>query len=72
MTTRAKFKVGSVEPAIDTWTVVLSPVIGGSAENDSFYKWTPGGSIVLSVLNEATASQFVVGKEYYVDFTEAN
>lgn len=72
MKTRAKFVVGSVTPSNDTWSVVLSPVISGSTENESFYKWTPGGSIVLSVLSEATAQGFIVGKEYYVDFSEAS
>ncbi len=74
---RAKFTVTSVEPngATDEEnkgsTVTLLPVVGGSPENDSFYKWTPGGEISLSTINEVAAAQFEVGKEFYVDFTPA-
>lgn len=75
---RAKFKVTNVEPngatneADKGSTVTLFPVVGGSTENDQFYKWTPGGQILLSTINEAAAAQFEVGKEYYVDFTPAD
>lgn len=74
---RAKFVVDSVTPNGQESeenkgsTVVLTPVYGGSPENESFYKWTPGGSIQLSTINEEAAKQFEVGKEYYVDFTPA-
>jgi hypothetical protein len=76
MAVRAKFKVVSKEPsggpgAEGCETVKLEPVTSGSAENESFYKWTPGGSISLSTVNVAAAQQFVVGQEYYVDFTPA-
>lgn len=52
-------------------TVRLSPVTSGSDENASFYKYTPGGSLVLSTINQAAFDQFTVGKEYYVDVSEA-
>lgn len=69
---RAKFKVISVEPTSEGCaTIKLSPVIGGSAENDEFYKWTPSGSIELGTVNAAAAAQFAEGKEFFVDFTPA-
>lgn len=51
--------------------VVLYPVTGGSDENAKYYKYTPGGECKLSILNEAAAKQFEVGKEYYVTFEQA-
>ena len=70
---RAKFRVTSVEPAGgDNGTrVSLQPVIDGSEENKNFYRWTPGGSITLDTINDAAAAQFILGGEYYVDFTPA-
>jgi hypothetical protein len=74
---RAKFIVQSNEPnnaAEDqnkANTITLLPVITGSEENKQFYKWTPGGQIALSTINPEAAAYFVVGKEYYIDFTDA-
>jgi hypothetical protein len=48
------------------------PVTSGCAENDAFYKYTPGGNINLGVLLADTANSFKPGKSYYVDFTEAD
>jgi len=64
---RAKFYCFLKEEGV----VKLSPVVSGSDENKSFYKWTPGGNIDLQIVNEEAMKQFEVGKEYYVDFTEA-
>lgn len=72
MTIRAKFKCESVTAhASGTKTAMLRPVTSGSPENAEFYKWTPGGQIDLSTLNEKAAEQFVPGREFYVDFTPA-
>ncbi len=76
MKVRAKFlctgngKVG-YSPEGVTSNITLQPVTGNSEENKDFFRWTPGGKIELSVVNPATAEQFEVGKEYYVDFTPA-
>lgn len=74
---RAKFRVESVVPASlgdeelkEGAVVTLRAVVGGSPENDEFYRLTPGGEIKLSVVKAETAAKFEVGKEYYVDFTE--
>lgn len=68
---RAKMVCSSVAPTGDTFTIRLSPVVSGSEENESFYKYTPGGLVALDVVNEETANHFVAGQEYYVDFTPA-
>ena len=78
MQTRAKFYVVSLtkqkmwDSADGIGTVIkLSPVMDGSAENKEFYKFSPSGSIELGTVNESAASMFAIGKEYYVDFTQA-
>ena len=72
MTVRAKFKVESVESnGADGGTVKLAPVMSGSAENESFFKWTPWGAIEIGTINEAALTQFEQGAEFYVDFTRA-
>lgn len=64
---RAKFKCDYRRDAY----VALSPVYSGSEENKAFFAATPGGQILLHVVNESAAVQFVEGQEYYVDFTPA-
>lgn len=74
MAVRAKMKCESKEPIGGVeggGTVRLYPVINGSPENEQFYKWTPGGSLVLSTINQSACDRFEVGKEYYVDVTPA-
>lgn len=71
MSVRAKFRCVSVEPSGEGKQVKLEPVTCGSAENDSFFKYTPWGSLVFGTINENASSQFVPGKEYYVDLTPA-
>lgn len=68
---RAKFRVESKNPVTggDGDTIVARPVVGGSPENDSFYKWTPGGELVLSTINEQASAQLAVGQEFYLDIT---
>lgn len=78
MSVRAKFTV--TETTDPKWgenyegvaQITLQPVIDGSAENKAFYAATPGGMIVLGVINAAAAAQFAVGQSYYVDFTRAD
>lgn len=69
---RAKMVCSSVGKTGDTFSVQLSPVVGGSEENEQFYKYTPGGTVFLEVLSEETASHFEQGQEYYVDFSKAS
>ncbi len=70
---RAKFKVESVKlNGADGGTVKLTPVMSGSPENESFFKFTPWGSIEIGTINEAAIAQFEQGVEFYVDFIRAN
>ena len=69
---RSKFKCDSITLGSDVSSVSLVPVTSGCAENDAFYKYTPGGTINLGVLLADTANSFKPGKSYYVDFTEAD
>lgn len=71
MIVRAKFTCVEKTENVDGVTVKLFPVISGSEENKAFYRFTPAGSIMLATVNKAAAEQYVVGKEYYVDFTPA-
>lgn len=36
-----------------------------------FYEYTPSGKMILSVVNKIAAEAFHIGKECYVDFTQA-
>ncbi len=72
MSVRAKFKVHSItEHEGGLKTASLQAVTSGSAENASFFKWTPSARIELSTMNPGAAEQFIPGKEFYVDFTPA-
>lgn len=67
---RAKFECTKVDKNEEGQTVKFSAVVSGSPENESFFKFTPFGEIELGIVNNDI--QFEVGKEYYLDFTEAN
>jgi hypothetical protein len=69
---RAKFTVTSKLEKPDGYEVELYPVTGGSTENAQFYRYTPGGKISMATINKAAADQLVVGKSYFVDFSEAS
>lgn len=73
MSVRAKMRCESIEASADGegGTVTLSPVISGSEENEQFYRWTPGGGVSLSTINQQAMDQFEIGKEYYVDISPA-
>ena len=68
-TVRAKMKcsaVGNIDG--QGHHVEMEPVTCGSDENEKFFKYTPGGCLKLSVMNDMG---FEPGKEYYIDITEA-
>jgi hypothetical protein len=76
MSVRAKFKCCDISNSSSNTdengkTVKLEPVIDGSEENKSFFRWTPSGSISMFCVNTEANKQFEVGKEYFVDFTPA-
>ncbi len=63
-TVRAKFVVRANEDG----KVELEPVTGGSAENESFFDYTPWGKLEMGIVNPAAADFFTVGREVYLDF----
>lgn len=71
---RAKFKCVDKEEVTQgdqpsTFNLKFEVVTSGSEENDSFFRWTPSGSIVMSTVNQGAADDFEKGSSYYVDFT---
>jgi hypothetical protein len=68
---RAKFKVEEVTHNTQGHSVRLTPVTGGSPENEQFFKWTPWGDIKIGTINADVASQLKPGQQFYVDFTPA-
>jgi hypothetical protein len=72
---RAKFVVQKYETYLqnkeELRTVHLLAVYDGSPENKEFFKWTPNGKIEIGILNQSAWKQFPLGREVYVDFTDA-
>lgn len=52
-------------------TVRMKPVSSGAAENQQFYAAVPKGLLELDLLRAEAASGFVLGREYYLEITEA-
>ena len=68
MKTRAKFVCTDVKTTEEGSDVEFYPVVDGSEENESFFKYTPSGKIIMGIVNPNI--KFEKSKEYYVDFTE--
>ncbi len=72
---RAKFVVSKYETYLNAGeelrSIHLSAVTSGSDENKQFFRWTPSGSIQIGTLNRSAWEQFPLGREVYVDFTDA-
>jgi hypothetical protein len=70
MNVRAKFRVTSVEHHEgDQSTVNLAAVHG--ADNRTWTKWTPSGSLRLCITNPGATEQFKPGQHVFIDFSEA-
>lgn len=67
--TRCKFRCASVTDNGETKDFQFVPVYGDSEENKSFWKWTPSGELKFNCTNKEV--NFVPGKEYYIDISEA-
>jgi hypothetical protein len=68
---RAKFKLTQRNENSAGFSLSFEPVTTGSKENDEFFKWTPWGKVEIGTINPEAAKGFVVGGEYYLDFTPA-
>lgn len=44
----------------------------GTPENERFHKFTPNGSMTMTVDNPLAQAQFELGKEYFFDATPAS
>ncbi len=70
-TVRAKFSCTDLTNHEDgSQTANFAAVISGSEENEKFFKFTPGGSLSLYYANPSI--KFKIGKEYYIDISEAS
>lgn len=73
MTVRAKFKCNSIQKSQDNSSAVVNmmAVTTGSAENESWSKYTPSGQLQMVISNPAAVEHFEQGKEYYIDIQPA-
>lgn len=76
-TMRAKFTIISVERFSSGETLKMKPVCkaggyppDGSDEDNTFAKFSPGGSLEILVANPALIGTFTPGDTYYLDFTK--
>ena len=75
---RAKFRCISIElfssePGGNR-RVKLSAVTAGqnaSEEDKAFWKYTPSGTVEMTIDNPPASEMFEIGKTYYLDFTVA-
>lgn len=75
---RAKLKVSDLEPFDGGENLSFSAVCksegypeDGSDENNTFARFTPTADLKMTVNNPNLIGKFVVGQEFYVDFTPA-
>lgn len=70
---RAKFtcQQNNLNHETQTATVILTPVTANppNEENLTFWQATPAGEITLQIDNPLAVERFILGREYYVDFT---
>lgn len=70
MKVRCKFRCESLTVSKSGTQVELVAVTSGSPENQSFFKYTPYGTMKFGTINDEAAAQFVPGNEYYIDITK--
>ena len=69
--TVAKFHCSTVDEFGPSQRVKLFSVMGGSDENERFYKASPSGNIELTIDNPAVHGFFAEGEQYYVEIPKA-
>lgn len=73
MNVRAKFRcseVAKMKGGDDALERVRFHPVGGD-ENKMWSKWTPGGSLEMTISNPAVHGAFEPGEDYYLDITPA-
>jgi hypothetical protein len=77
---RAKFYLQSVKPSpgdpsaevLEFCAVTDMPYDAeGNSEDNSFARWTPSGSLTMTVTNPNLVGTFKAGEKFYLDFTKA-
>jgi hypothetical protein len=70
---RAKFKCDVVHDYGEHKEIRLSAVTSQEEgdENNTFWKYTPSGTVKIHICNPPAAKMFRPGREYYLDFTPA-
>lgn len=70
---RAKFSCNSIEEfAFGSKTAKLTAIYGNEGENKDFTDSTPSGNLEINISGKVPAKDFFnAGKNYYLDFTEA-
>jgi len=74
---RAKFKIDSITRLPHGEILKMSAVCPdkfdeeGLSEDSSFSKWTPTGSLEMTITNPAVFATLNPGDSYYLDFTLA-
>jgi len=75
MAVRSKFtvqKITQVSWSKDARIIEFGAVTAdGVPENERYHKYTPSGTVNITVDNPPAAAQFELGKTFYVDFTPA-
>ena len=69
---KCKFKLIEKKETEAGITLMFIPANSGSPENEQYFKYTPFGQIQIGTINKDYANTFIPGKEYYVEFTDAN
>lgn len=74
---RAKMVVQSVEKFTNVDSIKATPVSGkgpygpqGESEDNTFARYTPSGSLQLSITNPDLVGKIQPGDTFYVDFTK--
>lgn len=70
---RAKFQMNSLTTYSGTYKTVTFTAVSDTTteENKRFTKYTPSGTLTMSIDNPLAVEQFELGKYYYVDFNPA-
>jgi hypothetical protein len=77
ITMRAKFQVNKVEQYAESEKVFMNAVArssaypaDGSDEDNTYAKFSPSGTLELTIANPALRGKVQAGKKFYLDFTE--
>ena len=70
---RAKYKVDSVTVTDQNMELIkFSAVTDGTKKDNTFHKWTPYGTMDITITNQDLFGKIKPGQKYYLDFTLSN